>query len=185
MDKNKETSGLLTRDDFKRLCMERDNQKCRLCGFDKDLSVHHIIERKLWSDGGYYISNGITVCPRCHIQVEGCFVMPSVLWEKIGVKLHDVENLSYLYPDGCFELDTAYDKWMQEILYEGHDGSFIVIPNQFKDKFEKAVRLAGGAVRNVNSEWLKEHMDIECKNNNALFVGMTKKFNYERNQTVY
>jgi len=148
---------LLTRDAFRESVLERDQNQCVWCSdSDSDLAVHHIIERKIWEDGGYYMSNGASLCPTCHIQAEAGFVLPHKLWAKIGEEFnHD------LYPSGLTEA-VDYDKWGQEILYEGLDGSFVVCPNEFKEKFEKAVRVASGAIREINPEWMLDVMDIVC-----------------------
>lgn len=48
---------LLSRDQFRELTFERDKHTCVFC--DKPAQdAHHIIERRLWSDGGYYLDNG-------------------------------------------------------------------------------------------------------------------------------
>jgi len=159
---------LLTRDEFRNICLERDKHECRVCGEVHDLSVHHILERKLWEDGGYYEHNGVTLCPKCHLLAEGCFIMPHELWSLLGYEVDDD-----VYPEG-FELNIDYDKWGQEVVYFGKDKSFIVIPNEFEEKFCKATRLAGGMIREVNPEWLAEYMSIEAKCK-ALYIGMGVK----------
>lgn len=60
---------MLTRDEFRLAVFKRDNNKCIICG-NKGTDAHHIIERKLWSDGGYYVDNGATLCEDCHILAE-------------------------------------------------------------------------------------------------------------------
>ena len=182
-EKSAKMVGALSRDAFNQSVLKRDNSECVLCGSKDNLCVHHIIERKLWVDGGYYVTNGVTLCPTCHIQAESCFVMPSVLWDKIGLELCGIGDLSFLYPDG-WALDVDYDKWGQEILYEGYDHSFVVVPNEFKSKFEKAVRLAGGIVREVNAEWLNEYMSIGCECN-ALYVSKLSKIETEKPNGLY
>ena len=32
--------------------------------------AHHIIERRLFDDGGYYLDNGATLCAACHVKAE-------------------------------------------------------------------------------------------------------------------
>ena len=57
---NKEMS-LLSRAEFRDSVFKRDKNKCVFC--DKAaIDAHHIIERKLWNDGGYYLNNGASVC---------------------------------------------------------------------------------------------------------------------------
>lgn len=51
---------LLSRDEFRESVFARDRYKCIFCGKQAEetpegkLDAHHIIERRLWSDGGYY-----------------------------------------------------------------------------------------------------------------------------------
>ena len=44
---------LLTRDQFREGVFKRDNHKCVICRAPA-VDAHHIIERRLWTDGGYY-----------------------------------------------------------------------------------------------------------------------------------
>lgn len=48
---------LLTRDEFREGVFERDGHKCVVCG-DDARDAHHIMERRLFADGGYYMENG-------------------------------------------------------------------------------------------------------------------------------
>lgn len=61
------------RDQFKhkqwrRLILERDNNKCQICASDENLVAHHIIE---WDDNielRFDLSNGQTLCRGCHMR---------------------------------------------------------------------------------------------------------------------
>lgn len=76
---------LLNRDDFRNAVFKRDNHKCVVCGaLAKD--AHHIIERRLWPDGGYYIENGSSVCEVCHLAAESTILSCDELREKCGIK---------------------------------------------------------------------------------------------------
>lgn len=62
-------SKLLTRDEFRRAVFARDGYRCAACGARPsdialvvDLDAHHIMERRLFPDGGYYLDNGATLC---------------------------------------------------------------------------------------------------------------------------
>ena len=156
---------LLTREMFNETCIKRDNNQCRLCGVTEKLSVHHIIERKLWSDGGYYKNNGITVCPECHLLTEAGFILPSKLWFKMGI--------NKLYPEGL-NYDNEYDKWGNEVLMRGEYGEFIIIPTCSLDKLEKAVKLANGIIRMVTPEYLKEHYRLVCNKTSWHIVRLFK-----------
>ena len=44
---------LLTRNEFREQSLQRDKGKCIYC-HKEATSVHHILERRLFEDGGYY-----------------------------------------------------------------------------------------------------------------------------------
>lgn len=102
-------SKLLSREDFKRLCFERDNHTCVFC--DKAATAaHHILERKLFSDGGYYLNNAASVCDAHHIDCE-----------KTTIPLEDVYKACNIQepqlPEG-WSLELTYDKWGNQIINE-------------------------------------------------------------------
>lgn len=99
------TSQLLTRKEFKAKVFERDNYKCIICG-KPAVDAHHIMDRKLWKDGGYYLENGVSVCAEHHWDCETSKITPDELRSSIG--------LPTLLPP---QLDPywKYDKWGHEI----------------------------------------------------------------------
>ncbi len=58
------------REAFRHNTMNRDGHKRRICGATKDLQAHHITDRSKMPNGGYTMSNGITLCPPCHLKAE-------------------------------------------------------------------------------------------------------------------
>ena len=92
---------LLTRDEFRNGVFERDNHKCVVCSAPAQ-DAHHIMERRLFEDGGYYLSNGASLCGLCHIKAEQTLITPELLWMRIGSKRF---LPPHLYPD------YEYDKW--------------------------------------------------------------------------
>jgi len=78
------------RKNFRDSVFTRDGFCCKCCGkpgkdrqggdlwekfhkspvFLEELDSHHIISRDLFENGGYTKSNGITVCPECHLKCE-------------------------------------------------------------------------------------------------------------------
>ena len=103
-------SKLLTRDDFRRLVFERDGHKCVFCDLPaKD--AHHIIERRLWPDGGYYLENGASVCEEHHLKCEST-----------ELSVEDVRDAckitKKLLPPHLYD-DQAYDKWGNVVLPNG------------------------------------------------------------------
>ena len=101
---------LLSRDAFREGVFARDQHKCVHCGLPgKD--AHHIIERRLFPDGGYYLANGVTLCERCHLGAEATLIDPETLRRDAGI----TESLlpPHFFPDG------VYDKWGNQILDNG------------------------------------------------------------------
>ena len=76
---------LLTRDQFREGVFERDGHKCVVCG-NPAQDAHHIIERRLFSDGGYYLDNGASVCGDCHIKAEQTVISPQELRDAAGIR---------------------------------------------------------------------------------------------------
>jgi hypothetical protein len=104
-------NNLLTRKEFKRQVFERDNHKCVICG-DPAVDAHHIIDRKSWPDGGYYLDNGASVCGPCHWKCERGFVIPDRLREILGFP-------ALLPPQ--LDPDFIYDKWGEPIGIKGEE----------------------------------------------------------------
>jgi hypothetical protein len=101
---------LLSRDEFRNSVFTRDNFKCVICGLPaKD--AHHIIERRLFNDGGYYLDNGASLCEEHHIQAEQTTLSCDELRIKIGIK-------SPVIPEHFYS-DYEYDKWGNIILTSG------------------------------------------------------------------
>lgn len=101
---------LLTRDGFREAVFARDRRKCLVCQAPA-ADAHHVIERSLWSDGGYYLENGASVCGACHLLAESTEI--------------SCEELRRLAKIGAFPLpehlseDERYDKWGNVILPNG------------------------------------------------------------------
>lgn len=102
------TSQLLTRKQFKAKVFERDNHKCVVCGAPA-VDAHHIIDRKSWLDGGYYLDNGVSLCGKHHWDAELNKILPDELRQIIGVAC-------LLPPD--LEPGFSYDKWGNRIPTE-------------------------------------------------------------------
>jgi len=107
---------LLDRKGFVAAVFARDGHRCVLCGASAaegaKLDAHHIVERRLWPDGGYYLENGATLCdPTCHMRAETTEVSAQALRERCGIA-------RIVLPP---HLDTArvYDKWGNVVLPSG------------------------------------------------------------------
>lgn len=55
---------------FNEDCFHRDKHACVYCGCIEFLDAHHITDRHEMPNGGYVLSNGITVCEEHHLLCE-------------------------------------------------------------------------------------------------------------------
>lgn len=62
------------RKEFNAAVFKRDKNKCRICGLPA-ADAHHITDRHELPNGGYVLSNGISLCNACHI-LAGPTVIP-------------------------------------------------------------------------------------------------------------
>lgn len=103
-------SAILSRDDFKTAVFNRGGGLCVICK-DKASDAHHIIDRSLWENGGYYLDNGISLCEKCHIDAEMTLISCDALRAAAGIT-------TVLLPDH-FYMDEKYDHWGNIILPSG------------------------------------------------------------------
>lgn len=116
---------LLTRTEFRQAALERDNNQCVIC-FNPAVDVHHILDRKLFSDGGYYLDNAASLCSECHIKAEKTIISVNSLLKAI-----EVDNP--ILPDD-FCPNSNYDKWGNPIL---PNGSRMKGPMFFEENVQK------------------------------------------------
>jgi hypothetical protein len=104
------TFKLLTRDQFRESVFVRDGGRCLVCE-KAAVDAHHIIDRKLWPDGGYYLENGASVCEEHHLAAEATTLSCEKLRELAKISRFPLPE--HLYPD------QPYDKWGNPILPSG------------------------------------------------------------------
>lgn len=100
---------LLTRDQFREGVFSRDNHKCVICGAEGQ-DAHHIIERRLWTNGGYYLDNGATLCGEHHLLAESTELTCEEIRTAAGINTTMIPE--HLYSDNNYR----YDKWGNIIL---------------------------------------------------------------------
>lgn len=123
---NIEPSELLTRDQFREAVFKRDGYTCVICGTSGawsitpaeteniSLDAHHIMERRLFPDGGYYLDNGATVCDNgnaCHMKCEQTLISVEEVREAAGIT-------RAILPPHLYR-DQRYDKWGNPIQENG------------------------------------------------------------------
>ena len=101
---------LLTRPQFKEAVFARDNHTCVLCDLPAN-DAHHILDRQLWNDGGYYLDNGVSVCAEHHLACERTDVSIETLLKAANIKTRLAPLHMYV--------DQSYDKWGNCILSNG------------------------------------------------------------------
>lgn len=74
----------MNREEAEAACFNRDGG-CVVPWCDKEAQdAHHIIERKLWDDGGYFLENLASVCHEHHKDAEENRIPPQAFWMWIG-----------------------------------------------------------------------------------------------------
>lgn len=101
---------LLTRTEFRNGVFGRDRNRCVMCWAEAQ-DAHHILERRLFPDGGYYLNNGASLCGPCHIAAESTRI--SVEEIRFAAGIEDIVLPPHLYSD------AVYDKWGNQILENG------------------------------------------------------------------
>lgn len=140
MKKNEKTV-LLGRDEFREAVFARDKGKCVFCE-QPAVDAHHIIERRLWLDGGYYLDNGASVCGDHHIQCEQTTISVEDVRDACGIT-------RILVPQHLYA-DQPYDKWGNPLLANGQrlKGELF-----FDESVQKVLALGG--VLDLFSNWVK------------------------------
>lgn len=93
---------LLSRQQFREGVFARDNHKCVVCKAPA-VDAHHIIERKLWSDEGYYLDNGASLCEIHHRLAERNIISPQNIRLYTGIT-------NKIIPEQ-FDINLDYTKW--------------------------------------------------------------------------
>jgi hypothetical protein len=129
------------RDNFRISVFKRDNNRCVMCG-EPAVDAHHIIERRLWPDGGYHIDNGASVCEKHHLDAEMTLITLEEIREKAGIK-------KVLVPETLYSGELL-TKWGDVIL---SDGTRTPGPLFHDESVQKI--LARGGVLPLYRRWVK------------------------------
>jgi hypothetical protein len=124
---------LLSRDDFRNGVLSRDGHLCVVCKKPAQ-DAHHIIDRRLWSDGGYYLDNGASLCGECHVKAEqtvlSCF------------EIREAAGISAIALPAHFDREESYDKWANVYLGDGRRAK----GELFYDESVQAILKSGGVL---------------------------------------
>lgn len=100
--KQNDATAPLARDAFAQQVLQRHGGSCAFCSASA-VDAHHILDRKLFKDGGYMLGNGAAVCARHHWHCETTEISADQARAASGITVT-------LLPDG-FRADRCYDKW--------------------------------------------------------------------------
>jgi hypothetical protein len=101
---------LLSRQQFSDYAFARDRGCCVNCG-EPGVDPHHIIERKLFNDQGFYLDNCAILCSECHHLAETTELSVETILRKAGIA-------KPVYPPHI-PYDEKIDKWGNQILPNG------------------------------------------------------------------
>lgn len=100
----------MERHEFRTAVFARDGGKCVVCGAVA-VDAHHLIERRLFADGGYELDNGVSVCGDHHREAEATVLGPDELRALAGIT-------RIVLPEHL-DSDARYTKWGDEELADG------------------------------------------------------------------
>lgn len=108
----------------------RDNYECAVCGDNRRLQIHHILERSQGGDNDQM--NLITLCPICHalahgVNLAGIDLTPSDVDDAIVEYMADYyAGLGVRWPDGGdltrAGFDRAFDEWFYSFTHPDPPG---------------------------------------------------------------
>lgn len=101
---------VLSREDFKHWVFVRSSGRCVFCSAPA-VDAHHVLERKLFLDGGYFLGNGAAVCEDHHWECEVTSLGVDEVRAAAGIS-------SPSLPPG-FLCDAEYDKWGNRVWPSG------------------------------------------------------------------
>lgn len=107
---------LLSRTEFRQGVFARDNHMCVIPGcLNPAEDAHHIIERRLWPDGGYYLENGASLCDLNgeghHRDAEDNLILPQ--------ELRDLCGITEIALPADWDDSLTYNKWGHVINWSG------------------------------------------------------------------
>ncbi len=101
----------LSRDAFREAVFARDGGLCVVCKAPAQ-DAHHVLERRLFSDGGYYLDNGASVCGEHHLACERTTISVEEVREAAGI-------VKPVIPEHLYR-DVVYDKWGNIVMPNGN-----------------------------------------------------------------
>lgn len=124
---------LLTRTQFRDAVFAQTQGACCAAGCSLPaVDAHHILERRLWDDGGYYLENGAPVCEKHHLAAEATTLSAQELRDRLGI--------THVALPAQLPADEVYDKW-GNVVHD--DGSRSPGELFWDDSVQKVLRAGG------------------------------------------
>lgn len=95
---------------FKELVMERDDGAC-VCCKKRATAVQHLLDTRLWEDGGHYLDNGASLCTEHRDALLKTTLSVELVRNAAGIK-------TPILPDS-YSLDERYDCWGNSVRPSG------------------------------------------------------------------
>lgn len=117
MKNNVEYGMLLSRENFKKIGFSLTNGMCCVPGCNEcAVDAHHIMDRRLWHDGGYYLSNCAPLCAKHHLEAERGVYTPYEVSQFAHIPIEEIkkpDSIDWLTDDEYKELfiNGEIDKW--------------------------------------------------------------------------
>ena len=137
----KQVKKLLSREDFREQVLARFSGRCAFCDAVA-VDAHHIMERRLFPDGGYYLHNGAPVCHRHHIECEQTLISVEQVRERCGYD-------TIVLPEHLYA-DQRYDKW-GNIIVNAHER----LPGELFDDPSVQKILESAGMLELFKRWVK------------------------------
>lgn len=81
------------RTNFKNAVFARTKGKCCVPGCTCDaVDAHHILDRHLWNNDGYILSNGAALCEKHHLDAERGIITPRQCIEYMHISNNDIKK---------------------------------------------------------------------------------------------
>ena len=100
----------MDRQTFKEAVFDRDDHKCVICHAPA-IDAHHIIDRSLWENGGYFTDNGVSLCAEHHLAAERTTLSCDLL--------RTAAHITNIYLPDHLSPEDSYDHWGNVILPNG------------------------------------------------------------------
>jgi hypothetical protein len=152
---------LLTREQFNKRVLDRD-KRCVVCSSDLDLAIHHIMDRSLFEDGGYYEDNGVALCPKHHRFAEDDTLSCDELRELAGI-------INIILPEG-YDPEQVYNKWGIVILNKDYKGTLYQYERDTLPSFEKNVKKRTYFSVYVDKKYAESVLGVQTESDNLLYV---------------